>query len=83
LLAVLPACDRSWIEYVHVRTFLNHAANTSHSNAGANCMEVARTRSGKIAVRDSRNPDGGALSFSPPDKWQALVAKVQARGSDS
>ena len=67
---------------MHVRTFLKHAANTSHSNTGANCVEVARTRSGKIAVRDSRNPDGGALSFSP-DKWQAFVAKVQAMGSDS
>ncbi len=68
---------------MHVRTFLKHAANTSHSNTGANCVEVARTRSGKIAVRDSRNPVGGALSFSPLDKWQALVAKVQGMGSDS
>ena len=68
---------------MHVRTFLKHAANTSHSNTGANCVEVARTRSGKIAMRDSRNPDGGALSFSPLDKWQALVAKVQGMGSDS
>jgi hypothetical protein len=68
---------------VHVRTFLKHAANTSHSNTGANCVEVARTRSAKIAVRDFRNPEGRALSFGPPDKWQALVAKVQAMGSDS
>jgi len=60
-----------------------HVANTSHSSTGANCVEVARTRSAKIAVRDFRNPDGRALSFSPPDKWQTLVAKVQAMGSDS
>jgi hypothetical protein len=33
-------------------------------------------------VRDSRNPEGGALSFSP-DKWQAFAAKVQAMASDS
>jgi len=62
---------------VHVRTFLKHAANTSHSNTG-----VARTLSGKIVVRDSGNPDGGALNFSP-DKWQAFVAKVQAMASGS
>ena len=67
---------------MHVRTFLKHAANTSHSNTGANCVEVARTRSGMIAVRDSRHPDGGALSFRP-DKCQAFVAKVQAMASDS
>ena len=80
--AVLPACDRSWIEYVHVRTFLKHAANTSHSNTGPNYVQVARTRSGIVAVQDSRNPDGGALSFSP-DKRQAFAAKVQATASDS
>ncbi len=50
---------------------------SSHSNSGANCVEVAKTRSGKIAVRDSRNPDGGALRFRP-DEWQAFMAKVQA-----
>ena len=45
-------------------------------------MEVARTRSGKVAVRDSRNPGGGALSFSP-DEWQTFVAKVQTMAPDS
>ncbi len=50
---------------------------SSYSNTGANCVEVARTRSGKVAVRDSRNPGGGALSFGP-DEWQAFAAKVRA-----
>jgi Domain of unknown function (DUF397) len=49
---------------------------SSYSNSGANCVEVAGTRSGKVAVRDSRNPRGGALSFSP-DEWRTFVAKVQ------
>ena len=49
---------------------------SSYSNSGANCVEVARTRSGKVAVRDSRNPGDGALSFSPHE-WQAFVARVQ------
>ena len=46
-----------------------------YSNNGA-------TRSGKFAVRDSRTPDGGALSFSL-DKWQTFVAEVQAMAPDS
>jgi Domain of unknown function (DUF397) len=45
-------------------------------------VKVARTGSGKIAVRDSRNPDGGALSFSP-GKWRAFVAKILAIALDS
>jgi len=49
---------------------------SSYSNSGANCVEIASTRSGKIAVRDSRNPGDRALSFSP-DEWQTFVTKVQ------
>jgi hypothetical protein len=55
---------------------------SSYSNTGANCVEVAQTRSGKVAVRDSKNPDGGALSFSP-DEWQAFVTKVHNAASRS
>jgi Domain of unknown function (DUF397) len=55
---------------------------SSYSNTGANCVEVARTRSGKVAVRDSRNPGDGVLSFGP-DEWQTFVAKVQAMVSHS
>ncbi len=55
---------------------------SSYSNTGANCVEVARTCSGEVAVQDSRNPGGGALRFSP-DEWQAFVAKVQTMASDS
>ena len=49
---------------------------SSYSNSQANCVEVARTRTGTVAVRDSRNPHDGALSFSP-DQWQTFVVKVQ------
>jgi len=50
---------------------------SSYSNSGANCVEVAKTRSGKVAVRDSRSPGDSALTFSR-DEWQTFVAKVQA-----
>jgi len=50
---------------------------SSYSNSQANCVEVARTRTGNIAVRDSRKPCGGSLNLSP-DQWHIFVAKVQA-----
>ena len=55
---------------------------SSYSNSQANCVEVARTGSGKVAVRDSRNPGGGALSFSP-DEWQAFAMKVRTIAAQS
>jgi len=55
---------------------------SSYSNSQANCVEVARTGSDKVAVRDSRNPGGGALSFSQ-DEWQAFAMKVRAIAAQS
>ncbi len=55
---------------------------SSFSNTGANCLEVARTRSGKVAVRDSKNPEGAVLTFSL-DEWKTFVAKVKATASHS
>jgi len=55
---------------------------SSYSNTGANCVEVAGTRGGKVAVRDSRNPGDGALSFGSGE-WQTFVAKVQAMAPHS
>jgi hypothetical protein len=50
---------------------------SSYSNSQANCVEVASTRTGNIAVRDSRNPGGGSLNLSP-DQWHIFVTEVQA-----
>jgi uncharacterized protein DUF397 len=55
---------------------------SSYSNSQANCVEVARTSSGKVAVRDSRNPDGGTLSFIP-DEWQAFAVEVRTMTAQS
>lgn len=46
----------------------------SGSNGGA-CVEVADNLSGVVGVRDSRDPTGPALVFSP-DAWRAFVAQV-------
>ena len=45
------------------------------SSNGANCVEVASLASA-VAVRDSKNPDGGTLVLSPA-AWRALIASVK------
>jgi len=46
------------------------------NEGGSNCVEVAGTQD-LIAVRDSKNPSQGALTFSAA-RWRAFVATVQA-----
>ncbi|MBB4931075.1 hypothetical protein F4561_001895 [Lipingzhangella halophila] len=50
---------------------------SSYSNSkGGNCVEVADTVSGGAAIRDSRHPDLGHLSFPAPE-WSAFLRGVQ------
>jgi Domain of unknown function (DUF397) len=42
---------------------------------GGNCIEVANLP-GTVAVRDSKDPDGPALLFTPA-KWAAFTARVK------
>jgi len=46
------------------------------SGTGQNCVEVAANLTGTVAVRDSKNPDGGVLRFSP-DEWKAFLESVR------
>ena len=48
----------------------------SGSNGGG-CVEVARNLPGAVAVRDSKDPDGPKLAFSPGE-WAAFTAGVKA-----
>jgi Domain of unknown function (DUF397) len=48
----------------------------SGSNGG-NCVEVAGNLPGIVAVRDSKDPDGPKLVFSP-DEWRAFTAGVRS-----
>jgi hypothetical protein len=44
---------------------------------GGQCVEVATTNlPGLVAVRDSKNPDGPRLIFTP-DEWHAFVSGVR------
>jgi hypothetical protein len=46
-------------------------------NNGGNCVEVARNLPGIVAVRDSKDPHGPKLAFTP-DEWRAFTAGVTA-----
>lgn len=48
----------------------------SFSGASDNCVEVAHTPDGGRAVRDSKNPTGPMLAFTPSE-WDAFIAGVK------
>jgi len=47
-----------------------------HSNPSGNCVEMARLSAGRVAVRNSRHPDGPALIF-PRAEWEAFLRGVR------
>ncbi|MCX4685490.1 DUF397 domain-containing protein [Kitasatospora purpeofusca] len=50
---------------------------SSYSNNGGACVEVAANIPNVVPVRDSKDPQGPALAFSP-DGFAAFVAAVRA-----
>jgi hypothetical protein len=59
------------------RPEFRHAAwrKSSYSNANGNCVEVA-TSDALVGVRDSKDPTGPVLAFSP-EEWSAFLADVR------
>ena len=58
---------------------LNHAdwRKSSYSGTnGGNCVEVARNLPGIVVVRDSKDPGGPALAFTPAD-WETFTAVLK------
>jgi Domain of unknown function (DUF397) len=51
---------------------------STYSNAQANCVEVAG-QPGTVAVRDTKDPHGPTLAFSPRD-WRQFARRVKAGG---
>ncbi|MEU6728286.1 DUF397 domain-containing protein [Nonomuraea wenchangensis] len=50
---------------------------SSHSGSnGGNCVEIATLSGGRRGVRDSKNPTGPALVFTPGE-WDAFVNGVK------
>ncbi|GAA0913692.1 DUF397 domain-containing protein [Nonomuraea longicatena] len=57
---------------------LSRAAWKKSSRSGSNggqCVEVATNLPGIVAVRDSKNPGGPALIFTPGE-WSAFIGGV-------
>ncbi len=54
---------------------------SSHSGTQNDCVEVAFVPGG-VGVRDSKNPAGPVLAFTP-EAWRAFVAGVKAGGFDA
>lgn len=50
-------------------------------NGGANCVEVATSQSGTVAVRDSKDPHGPVLAVAPTG-WRNFIADVKAAQHD-
>ncbi|WP_330253969.1 DUF397 domain-containing protein [Nocardia sp. NBC_00565] len=46
------------------------------STSGSDCVEVAHLGHSMVGVRDSKNPTGPALVFTPSE-WDAFTAAVQ------
>ncbi len=49
---------------------------SSYSGGNGNCVEVALARH-RVAVRDSKDPDGGHLRLSTAS-WRALLTAVDS-----
>ena len=48
---------------------------STYSNNGGNCIEIA-ARPGAVAVRDSADPAGPALAFTP-HQWTAFTSTLK------
>ncbi|WP_433728808.1 DUF397 domain-containing protein [Nocardia sp. CA-129566] len=48
---------------------------SSRSAGGSDCVEVAHLANGQVGVRDSKNPTGPALVFTPHE-WAAFTAGI-------
>ncbi|MEU6712454.1 DUF397 domain-containing protein [Nonomuraea sp. NPDC046802] len=51
--------------------------SSSSGSNGGNCVEVAVLSEGRRGVRDSKNPTGPALIFTPGE-WNAFINGVKA-----
>ncbi|MET7805204.1 DUF397 domain-containing protein [Micromonospora chersina] len=50
--------------------------STRSGSNGGSCVEVATNLSGVVGVRDSKDPAGPALTFTP-EAWRAFVTSAK------
>ncbi|TLF73151.1 DUF397 domain-containing protein [Nocardia cyriacigeorgica] len=49
---------------------------SSHSGPSQDCVEIAHLGGGQVCVRDSKNPAGPALMFTPT-AWDTFLAHAR------
>ena len=54
---------------------------SSLSFSNGNCVEVTDLPDGTVGVRNSRDPDGPVVSFTP-EEWRAFLGGVRLREFD-
>ena len=59
--------------------FLFLKSSFSGGGSGQECVEVALNRKGTVAIRDSKDPEGPVLLFTPA-AWSAFSAELAAGG---
>ncbi|MER7212571.1 DUF397 domain-containing protein [Streptosporangium sp. NPDC000239] len=55
---------------------------SSLSGGNNDCVEVATNLPGLIAVRDSKDPSGPALAFTPA-QWRSFIGRVNTGAFDA
>lgn len=62
-----------------MRDTLKDAAwfKSSRSAGGKECVEIAHLSRGHVAIRDSKNPSGPALIFTPAE-WDEFVSYTRS-----
>jgi len=60
----------------------SHWVKSSLSFSNGNCVEVANLSEGGVAVRNSRDPEGPVLRFTP-DEWRAFIGDARLGEFDS
>ncbi|MDR7302086.1 DUF397 domain-containing protein [Haloactinomyces albus] len=64
----MPTVDMSAVTW-------RKSARSGNHGSGGNCVEVAFTGPA-VAVRDSKEPERGALAFTP-QAWSAFLASLR------
>ncbi|MBB4920378.1 DUF397 domain-containing protein [Streptosporangium saharense] len=55
---------------------------SSRSDQSGNCVEVATNLPGLVAVRDSKDPSGPTLAFTPT-QWRSFIGRVNTGTFDA
>lgn len=54
-----------------------HWFKSSRSLSQSNCLEMAVSHDGRVLLRDSKNPDGGTLTYSA-SAWLDFLADIKS-----